>query len=69
MNMCTWPSGAKSASALPSASQSASASALKLAISKSEPAIAPMTANAPTTAPRSPCTIRPPVAAIRIGST
>ena len=67
MNMCTWPSAAKSSAALPAASQSASASALKLATSWSEPAMAPITANAPTTAPRSPYTIRPPVAAIRIG--
>ena len=68
MNMCTWPSAAKSSAGLPAAIQSASASALKSATSWSEPAMAPMTAKAPTTAPRSPYTIRPPVAAIRIGS-
>ncbi len=58
MNMWTWPRG----------SWPGDSDALKSAISRSEPAITPMVAKPPTTAPRSPYTMRPPVAAIRIGS-
>lgn len=58
MNMCTWPRGA-----VPSGSV-----ALKFSMSRSEPAIAPIVANAATTPPRSPCTMRPPVAAISRGN-
>ncbi len=58
MNMCTWPSGASPSGRV----------ALNSATRKSEPAMTPIVANAPTTAPRSPWIMRPPVAPMMIGS-
>ena len=52
MNMWTWPREAKSASALPAASHCSSSAAFSWAISQSEPAMTPMVAITPTTAPR-----------------
>ena len=52
MNMCTWPSAAKSSAALPSATHCSSSAAFSWAISQSEPPITPMVAITPTTAPR-----------------
>ena len=68
MNMCTWPSSTKSPAALPSATHCSSRVAFSWAISQSEPAITPMVAITPTTAPRASYTIRPPVLAISSGS-